>query len=109
MALYDFRPIGSFALPTIAAAGDVPPLKIAEANGLRRGLYLVSFTNDFFLVADASPQTAAKAFRVPGNIGRIFKIGEEPITDTGPIYLYGALAATTVFAGELVEISGAQV
>ena len=110
MALYDFRPIGSFAVPTIAAGGDVAPLKVAEANPLRRGLWLVSFTNDFFIVADASPAASAKGFRVPGAAApRIFQVGEPPITDTGPIYLYGALAATTVFVAELVEISAGQV
>lgn len=110
MPLYDFRPVGSFAAPTIAAGGDVPPLKVAEANPLRRALYLVSFTNDFFLVADSTPTTAAKGFRVPGSATpRIFQVGEPPITDTGPIFLYGALANTTVFVAELVEISSGQI
>lgn len=107
--LYDLRIIGAFTLPQIGVGSASPaPLKVAEANPLRRGLYMVSYVSDFFIVEDSSPQDASTAFRVPGNVGRIFELGKPPITDTGQIFLYGNAAATVVFIAELVEVSAAQ-
>lgn len=107
--LYDFRVLGAFAVPQIGVGSSASgPLKVAEANPLRRGLYLVSYVSDFFIVEDASPQDAQTAFRVPGNVGRVFPVGTPPITDTGPIFLYGNAANTVVFVAELVEVYSGQ-
>lgn len=107
--LHDLRILGAFTLPQIGVGGSSPPpLKIAEANPLRRGLYLVSYVNDFFLVEDGSPQDASTAFRVPGSAGpRIFQLGTPPITDTGQLFAYGAAAGVVVFVAELVEVTSA--
>ncbi len=109
MALHDFRVIGAFAVPAIGVGSSAgPPLKVAEANPLRRGLYLVSYVADFFIVEDPSPQDAQTAFRVPGAVGRVFSVGSPPITDTGPVFLYGNGAGVVVFVAELVEVSTGQ-
>ncbi len=106
-ALYDFRVLGAFTVQQIGAGGSAPPpTKVADANPLRRGLYLVSYVADFFIVEDSSPQDASQAFQVPGNVGRIFQVGTPPITDTGQIFLYGNAPNVVVFVAELVEVSG---